>query len=117
MNIELRNALRYAAEMGGAVALLAGAKWLGHQGLGPAGGLLPILPIWLLLWVSVRHSRRIAEYQRLRFLQSAALSAGILLCVGWSYTCAQAVFALPPQPQDPSWYFSIIFIAVTLVVN
>jgi hypothetical protein len=115
MDLEQRAGLRFMIEMGGALVLLAGASWLRHQNLGPAAALVPIVPIWLMLWACVRHYHRLDEYQRLRFVQAAALSAGILFCVDWSYTYAQTVFALPPQPQDASWHFAIIFMIVTLL--
>ena len=115
MDVEQRAGLRFMIEMGGALILLAGASWLRHQGLGPAVALAPIIPVWLMLWASIRYYFRLDEYQRLRFVQAAALSAGILFCVDWSYTYAQSVFALPPQSQDASWHFSIIFVMVSLL--
>jgi hypothetical protein len=115
MDVEQRAGLRFMLEMGGALVLLAGATWLRHQNLGPVVALAPIAPVWLMLWASIRYYFRIDEYQRLRFVQAAALSAGILFCLDWSYPYAQTVFALPPQPEIVSWHFSIIFVIVSLV--
>jgi|ERR1700761_9140347 hypothetical protein len=122
MDIEHRATLRYFAETAGTVLLLFGIKAaVTGLHLAPRSfnvlALAPLVPIWLMLLVTIRYYRRIDELQRLRFLQVAALTLGILLCVDWSYTCVQTVFALPPQPQDPSWLFAIIYVIVTLIVN
>jgi quinol-cytochrome oxidoreductase complex cytochrome b subunit len=115
MDIEQKAGLQFMGEMGGALVLLAGASWARHQNLGPVVALLPIIPVWLMLWASIRYYFRVDEYQRLRFVQAAALSAGILFCLDWSYPYAQTVFGLPPQPEIVSWHFSIIFVVVTFI--
>jgi hypothetical protein len=122
MDHEARTGLRFALEMAGAVALLAGAAWLRHvpvsdRGLSVMLQLLPIVPVWLILLACLRHYVRIDEFQRLRFLQAIALSSGITLCLSWSYPFARAVVELPPQAPDQSIPFAIVFMVVTLVLN
>jgi hypothetical protein len=122
MDHDVRTTLRFALEMAGAVALLAGAKWLTHvpvsdRVLGIMLQLLPIVPVWLILLACVRHYFRIDEFQRLRFAQAAALTSGITLCLSWSYPIARAVVTLPPQAPDQSVPFAIVFLIVTFVLN
>jgi len=122
MDQEARTGLRFALEMAGAVALLAGAAWLRHV---PVGDhvlsimlqLLPLVPVWLILVACLRHYFRIDEFQRLRFLQAIALSSGITLCLSWSYPFVRTVVDLPPQAPDQSIPFAIVFMVVTLVLN
>ena len=115
MDVEQRAGLRYMAEMGGALLLMVGAAYLRHFHLGPIADLGPIVPIWMLLWASVRYYFRLDEYQRLKYVQAAALSAGILFCLDWSYRFAQPVFGLPRQSEIVSWHFAIIFVIVSFV--
>jgi hypothetical protein len=122
MDHEARAGLRFMLEMAGAVVLLAGATWLRHvpvanKALATALQLLPIVPVWLILAAAVRHYRRIDEFQRLRFLQGIALSSGITLCLSWTYPYARTVFDLPPQVQDSSMHFAIVFVIVSIVLN
>ncbi|HEY5046808.1 MAG TPA: hypothetical protein VII49_02155 [Rhizomicrobium sp.] len=47
---------------------------------------LPVIPIWLMLLVVVRHYRRIDELQRLKLLENVSIAAGVTACfvVSWS---------------------------------
>jgi hypothetical protein len=47
---------------------------------------LPIIPIWGMLLVIVRHYRRIDELQRLKLLENVAIAAGITACLVTSYS-------------------------------
>ena len=115
MDAEKRAGLQYMVEMVGSLLLLIAATWLGRQGLGPVVSLAPIVPIWLLLWASIRYYFRLDEYQRLKYLQAVALSAGILFCLEWSYPYLQGVLGLPQRPPGASLHFAIIFVIVTFV--
>jgi hypothetical protein len=124
MRHDARTGLRFFAEAVAAVALLA-ATTIGAHRLSPLPGtqfyvavqLIPIMPVWLLLWVMVRHYRRIDELQRLRFLQAVSLTAGILAGVAWSWPSLQRAFGLE-QPMGGMWevYFSVVFVVVSALV-
>ncbi|MEI9995908.1 MAG: hypothetical protein WDM91_15030 [Rhizomicrobium sp.] len=124
MDIEHRAVLRYAAEMTGTVLLLLGTKAAGsglHLAPGSAAfdvlALAPLVPIWLMLLVTLRYYRRIDELQRLRFLQSASLTGGIMACLVWSYPQVAKVATLPPLGDVWHFYFSVIFLVVTAAVG
>src|SRR5690348_9724997 len=95
---EARTGLQFFAEAFGAGILLFGTTWFAHHsGLaaGPLNTLVQILPVgavWLLLLTMYRHYRRIDELQRLKFLQSIALTAGVLLGFVWSWPSLSHAF-------------------------
>lgn len=125
MDAEHRTGLRFAAEMSGAVLLLAGTTFLRGPLLAhiadptarAAIGLLPIVPVWLMLLASVRHYFRIDEYQRLKYLQGLALTSAIIVCLTWSYPYAKSVFGLPPLDGEWSVPFAIVWVAVSVVLD
>jgi hypothetical protein len=124
VDIEQRTGLRYFAEMAGAVLLLWGTK-AAAASLHPAPGslpydvlaLTPVVPIWLMLLVTIRYYRRIDEMQRLRYLQAASLTGGIMMCLAWSYPSVAKIVTLPPLGDVWPFHFSLIFVAVTLFFN
>ena len=121
MDAEHRTGLIFFAEAAGSIALLAVTTFARAPLLAMHPGslqveliqLAPIIPVWLMLVVSIRHYFRIDEYQRLKFLQIISLSAGILLCVQWSWPYAQHVFALAEPPSMLSWVFAAAVLLVT----
>ncbi len=121
-DLEARSGLRFFAEMFGALILLAVTTlflrepWIRLPPGSPlhtAFALIPIVPVWLMLLASIRHYRRIDEYQRQVFLKIVALSTGILFCLHWSYPYVQRVFDVPPFPDILSWPFTAVFLLVT----
>jgi hypothetical protein len=122
MNVEHRTALAYFVEAFGALILLGCAvyvqrHWSGSGSFRSLVDLAPAIPVWLILFSSIRHYRRIDEYQRLVYLQIVSLSAGILFCLDWSYPYLRDVFGLPPFPGVLSWPFSVVFLIVTAWVS
>lgn len=120
MDIENRAVLRYAAEMTGTVLMLWGTKAAAtslHLAPGTASYVIlalgPLIPIWLMLLVTIRYYRRIDELQRLRFLQSASLTGGFMICLAWSYPQVAKVVTLPPFGDVWHFVFSLIFVVVT----
>jgi hypothetical protein len=120
---ETRTTLQFAAEMfGAALLLLLTRTFLQPPYVHvPAGaptvalGLLPIIPVWLIPLAMLRHYLRIDELQKQRFLQSVALTAGIMAGLAWSYQIAARVLALPPLSWE--FHFSLIFVVVTALLN
>lgn len=113
---EGRAVLQYAVEMAAAVALVFGAKWLSQQVAGQTVSpvqLLPIIPIWLIIVVSLRYYLRIDEFQRLKFLQAVALTAGITLGLHWSWPSIQAAFGPHMAEPDLSIPFALVYVVVT----
>jgi len=65
-----------------------------------------------------RHYRRIDELQRLKFLQSIALTAGVLLGFVWSWPSLQHAFGW----ELPGWsmlhiHFSIVFVVISALLT
>ncbi len=50
-----------------------------------AAKLLPIVPVWLMLVAVWRHYLRIDEFERLKFLETVAISFGVGACAIVSY--------------------------------
>ena len=75
------------------------------------------MPVWLLPLVMLRHYLRIDELQRLQFLQSIALTGGIMAGLAWSWPSVQRAFALQP-PLGGMWevHFSILFVVISAVL-
>ncbi len=124
LGVEARTGLRYAAEMLGATLLLAVTTIAAHRlPLDPntafytAVQLVPILAVWLLPLVMYRHYRRIDELQRLQFLQSIAITAGVMVAAAWSWPSLQRAFHLQMQPGMWEVYSSIVFVIVTAAIN
>ena len=82
---EFRYMAEMAAAMGLYVVLLVSRPFLLAHLSGEAVQdtikMLPVLPLWLTIWVVVRHYRRIDEYARLRLLMAISLAFGIGSCL------------------------------------
>lgn len=121
MHREARTNLRFFVEAGGAVALLAATTVFAHKALIPDGTslhtavqLAPVVPVWLLLLTVLRHYLRIDELERLKFLQSMALSAGLIAGIAWSWPAIRRAFDLQPElPGMWEVYFSVLFVVVS----
>jgi hypothetical protein len=72
------------------------------QSLDFAIKVLPIIPIWLVLLVIVRHYRRIDELERLKLLENVAIAAGITACLTTSYSLLEDV-GLPKLAITWAW--------------
>ena len=125
MGHDARTNLRYAVEMLGATALLAATTFFARKVALPHGAplytaiqLAPVAPVWLMLWTTVRHYRRIDELQRIQFLQAISLTAGVMIGVAWSWPALQRAFALQP-PMDGMWevYGSVVYVMTTVLVT
>jgi hypothetical protein len=121
---DTRTFLQFLLEALGAVLLLAATTLLAHRvplqsgtPLYTAVQLAPIVPVWLLPLVMLRHYLRIDELQRLQFLQSIALTGGIMAGLAWSWPSVQRAFALQP-PLGGMWevHFSILFVVISAVL-
>ncbi|MBS0470336.1 MAG: hypothetical protein JSR60_04630 [Proteobacteria bacterium] len=118
---EARTVGRFFLEAAGAVALLAASTIYAHNArLSPgtdlytAVQLMPVIPVWLLLLSFLRHYLRIDELQRLMFLQSIALTAGLIVGIAWSWPAIRRAFGLQPElPGMWEIYFSVLFVAVS----
>ncbi len=66
----------------------------------------------------LRHYLRIDELQRLRFLQSIALTAGVLLGLVWSWPSLKHAFGWQ-APDFVMWHveFSIIFVVISALLT
>lgn len=124
LRFEARTTLRFFAEGLGAVLLLAGATVVAHHANLPAGPantlvqLLPVPAVWLLLLVMLRHYLRIDELQRLQFLQSIALTAGILVGVAWSWPALHRAFGWE-MSDNGMWevHFSVVFVVISALLT
>lgn len=71
------------------VGAVAVRPWLvshaGNPDLAVAAKLLPAIPVWLMLGVAWRYYRRIDEFDRLRFLETLAVSFGVGSCAIVTY--------------------------------
>lgn len=124
LGYDARTGLRFAAETVGALAVLAATTLIAHRlPLAPdttlytVVQLLPILPVWLLLLVMYRHYRRIDELQRLQYVQSIAITAGIMIGAAWSWPSLQRAFHFQMQPGMWEVHFSVIFVVVSALVG
>lgn len=116
---DTRTGLQFFLEALGAVLLLAVTTIFAHS-VQPgtpfytAVQLAPIVPVWLLPLVMFRHYLRIDELQRLQFLQSLALTGGLMAGLAWSWPSVQRAFALQP-PLGGMWEvnFSILFVVIS----
>jgi hypothetical protein len=122
---EGRTILRFFVEAVGAVAILAAAKIATRMIPAVPGStayilvqLLPVPAVWLLPLVMLRHYRRIDELQRLMFLQSIALTFGILVGVAWSWPSLHQAFGWVPA-DNGMWevYFSIVFVVISALLT
>jgi hypothetical protein len=121
---DARTTLRFFAEGLGAILVLAAATAIArHTNLapGPANTLLQLLPVpavWLLLLVMLRHYLRIDELQRLQFLQSIALTAGILVGMAWSWPALHRAFGWAVS-DNGMWevYFSVVFVVISALLT
>jgi hypothetical protein len=124
LGYDARTTLRFFVEGLGAVLLLAAATAVAHRANlapGPANTLVQLLPVpavWLLLLVMLRHYLRIDELQRLQFLQSIALTAGILVGVAWSWPALHRAFGWE-MSDNGMWevYFSVVFIVISALLT
>jgi hypothetical protein len=122
---DARTGLRFFAEALGAILLLAGATLVSHRAhlapgtpLNTLVQLLPVPAVWLLLLVMVRHYLRIDELQRLQFLQSIALTAGILVGVAWSWPAFHRAFGWDVS-DNGMWevHFSVVFVVISALLT
>jgi len=124
MGREARTGLQFFGEALGAGVLLAATSIFAHRthfAPGPFNTfvqLLPVAAVWLLLLTMYRHYRRIDELQRLKFLQSIALTAGVLLGFVWSWPSLQHAFGW----ELPGWsmlhiHFSIVFVVISALLT
>jgi len=122
---DARTGLRFFAEALGAVVLLAAAKLTAdHVQLTPGTPLyvfvqlLPVPAVWLLPLVMLRHYLRIDELQRLQFLQSIALTGGILAGVAWSWPSLHRAFGWDAT-DNGMWevHFSVVFVVISALVT
>jgi hypothetical protein len=124
LGYDARTTLRFFAEGLGAVLLLAAATVIAHHTSLPAGPantvvqLLPVPAVWLLLLVMLRHYLRIDELQRLQFLQSIALTAGILVGVAWSWPALHRAFGWE-MSDNGMWevHFSVVFVVISSLLT
>lgn len=118
MGHDARTGLQFFAETVGAVILLFVTTFLAHRShlvpgpLDTVVQLLPVGAVWLLLLTMFRHYRRIDELQRLRFLQSIALTAGVLLGFIWSWPSLQHAFGW----ELPGWSMLHVQVSIVFVV-
>jgi hypothetical protein len=87
------------------LAVLARPWLLNHAGNGPLALLIkimPALPIWLTFAVVWRYYLRIDEFDRLKFLQTLAISFGIGSCAVVTYSFL-ADAGLPPLAITWAW--------------
>jgi hypothetical protein len=121
---DARTGLRFFVEAFGAGLLLFATTFFAHRShlapgpLGTVVELLPVGAVWLLLLTMYRHYRRIDELQRLKFLQSIALTAGVLLGFVWSWPSLQHAFGW----ELPGWsmlhvHFSIVFVVISALLT
>ena len=121
---EARTGLQFFAEASGAGLLLFATTYFAHRSNLPTGPLntivqiLPVGAVWILLLTMYRHYRRIDELQRLRFLQSIALTAGVLLGFVWSWPSLSHAFGW----EQPGWsmlhvHFSIVFVVISALLT
>jgi hypothetical protein len=121
---DARTGLRFFAEGLGAIILLAAATLFArHTHLAPGTlntlvQLLPVPAVWLLLLVMLRHYLRIDELQRLQFLQSIALTAGILVGVAWSWPALHRAFGWEVS-DNGLWEvnFSVVFVVISALLS
>jgi hypothetical protein len=122
---EARTGLQFFLEAGAALILLAGTTYAArHLQLTPGAALAtavqlaPIVPAWLVLLAMLRHYLRIDELQRLKFLQSIALTAGVLVGFGWSWPFLQRAFGWS-TPDFATWHvhFAILFVAASTLLT
>lgn len=122
---EARTSLRFFAEAAGAVAILAAAKFATRLIPATPGTtayiivqLLPVPAVWLLPLVMYRYYRRIDELQRLMFLQSIALTFGILVGIAWSWPSLHQAFGWVPAGNG-MWevHFSIVFVVISALLT
>jgi hypothetical protein len=122
---DARTGLRFLAEALGAILLLAAATLIAHRTQLTSGTplnsfvqLLPVPAVWLLLFVMLRHYLRIDELQRLQFLQSIALTAGILVGVAWSLPALHRAFGWDVT-DNGMWevYFSVVFVVISALLT
>jgi hypothetical protein len=121
LNRDARMGFRFFLEAGGAVALLAATTVFAHHAqltpgteIATAVQLLPVIPVWLLLLTFLRHYLRIDELERLKYLQSIALSAGLIAGIAWSWPSIRRAFGLQPElPGMWEVYFSVLFVVVS----
>jgi hypothetical protein len=62
------------------------AEPLANGALRTAVALLPMLGVLVIIWVVVRHMRRVDEYVRLKVLEHIACAAGITVGFAFTYT-------------------------------
>ncbi|MEI9990732.1 MAG: hypothetical protein WDM86_11900 [Rhizomicrobium sp.] len=119
-----RNGLQFFAEAIGALVVLAAAKFASTYIPAAAGtplrtllDLLPVPGVWLLLFVILRHYRRIDEFQRLQFLKAVSLTGGIMAGIAWSWPSLHKAFGLVVADSG-MWEvtFSILFVVITTVL-
>jgi hypothetical protein len=115
---ETRNGLRYFAELAIAIVLFVATMvflrepYLRLQPGTPlfiAARLAPVVPIWLILVVAIRHYLRIDELERLQFLQAASLAAGATICISWSYPLVREAFGWQPLSNQWPMHFWLLF--------
>ncbi len=124
LQYDVRTNLRYFLEALGAVALLAAAKFAADRISLPPGTplfiavqLLPVIPVWLLPLVMLRHYLRIDELQRLQLLQSLSLTAGIMAGIAWSWPSVQRAFSLSATNGMWEVHFSILFVLISALMT
>ena len=121
---EARTGLQFFAEAFGAGVLLFVTTYFAHRSHLAPGALdtivqvLPVAAVWLLLLTMYRHYRRIDELQRLKFLHSIALTAGVLLGFVWSWPSLQHAFGW----ELPGWsmlhvHASIVFVVISALLT
>ncbi|HUO89366.1 MAG TPA: hypothetical protein VMU08_09345 [Rhizomicrobium sp.] len=125
MGHDARTGLRFFVEALGAILVLAAVTFVARHvrlapgtPLGTLVQLLPVPAVWLLLLVMLRHYLRIDELQRLQFLQSIALTAGILVGVAWSWPAFHRAFGWSLS-DNGMWEvsFSVVFVVISALLT
>jgi hypothetical protein len=121
---EARTGLQFFIEAFGAGLLLFATTFFAHRSRFAPGALdtvvqlLPVAAVWLLLLTMYRHYRRIDELQRLKFLQSIALTAGALLGFVWSWPSLQHAFGWQlPDFAMLHVHASILFVVISALLT
>jgi hypothetical protein len=99
------------------VLAAAGRHWLiAHAGgWALAAGAVPAIPIWLTFGVVWRYYRRIDEFERLKFLQTLAVSFGAGSCLLVTYSFLEDA-GLPPLAITWAWPTLAVTWALTTAI-
>jgi hypothetical protein len=98
--------IEFSLAMGLYVLAVLARPWLldhtSNQTLAVLIKVLPAVPVWLMLWAVWRHYLRIDEFDRLKFLQTLAISFGVSSCLLVTYTFLEDT-GLPPLAITWAW--------------